>query len=392
MFGGGQPLPKGDLEQLWKTLGVQFDPLEVIWQDYAPEAALSPYADAQWVFIDNGNGAQDPLSSHNTITSGMNQLLLLYPGSIRQDEDSKLEFDALCVTGGKNSGTVETSALQRQAQNRQVFSRVPTSKSYILAAQIRGDYVAEDQPLEELLAAENAAKDSEAGETEAGETEAGETEAGDSKASAAAETNTINVVLVADVDWMLPDFFYIREGGDNEVLPATQNVTFVLNAIDALAGEERFIEIRKRTRKHRTLTKIDNATKANRETKRLEEDEAIQEIEQELSEANQRFQEKIDAVDQLQGISAMAKQQRKAAVQQREQERLQADIQSIETLRSRKLKQINYDLEQEIKAVQGRYKMFAILIPPIPPLLVALYVFFRRREAEREGIVKQRLR
>ena len=67
-------------------------------------------------------------------------------------------------------------------------------------------------------------------------------------------------------------------------------------------------------------------------------------------------------------------------------------IEAIESRRNRKLRQIQYDLEQEISGVQDRYKMYAILVPPIPPLLVALYVFFRRREAEREGIVKERLR
>ena len=79
-------------------------------------------------------------------------------------------------------------------------------------------------------------------------------------------------------------------------------------------------------------------------------------------------------------------------VRQRAQERLDADMQAIETRRRRDKKQIDYDLEQEIRAVQGRYKLLSILVPPIPPLLVALYVFFRRREAEREGIVKERLR
>ena len=198
--------------------------------------------------------------------------------------------------------------------------------------------------------------------------------------------------MITDIDWIIPDFFYIREGGGNDILPATQNVTFILNIIDALAGEERFIGIRKRTREHRTLAKIDDATKANRNKSLEQQEEFIKEIEEELAEARQRFQEKLDAVDKLEGLSAMAKEQRKEAVRRLEQQRLEADIEAIESRRNRKLRQIQYDLEQEISGVQDRYKMYAILVPPIPPLLVALYVFFRRREAEREGIVKERLR
>jgi ABC-2 type transport system permease protein len=42
--------------------------------------------------------------------------------------------------------------------------------------------------------------------------------------------------------------------------------------------------------------------------------------------------------------------------------------------------------------VQDWYKTAAVLLPPIPPLLVGLYVFFNRRAREREGVSKARLR
>ncbi|MGI9428137.1 MAG: Gldg family protein [Bythopirellula sp.] len=397
MFGGGQPMPKGDIEQLWKTLGVKFNPMEVVWQDYTPEATVRGFADPQWIFIDTDNGAQDPLNSNNIITSGLNQLLLLYPGAISQDEDSKLQFEPLTVTGSDNSGTVDAPALQRQSPNTRVFSRALSSKSYILAAQIRGELVEEDLALDEGLSLEEAAAEAAATADGADSQPSEDTAAAaldeDSPAGESDEKSTeINVVVVTDIDWIIPDFFYIREGGGNEILPATQNVTFILNIIDALAGEDRFIGIRKRTREHRTLAKIDDATKANRNKSLEQQEEFIKEIEEELSEARQRFQEKVDAVDKLEGLSAMAKEQRKEAVRRLEQQRLEADIEAIESRRNRKLRQIQYDLEQEISGVQDRYKMYAILVPPIPPLLVALYVYFRRREAEREGIVKERLR
>ena len=72
-------------------------------------------------------------------------------------------------------------------------------------------------------------------------------------------------MVVNDIDWVIPDFFSIRQGGDAELLPATQNVTFIFNIIDALVGDDRFIGIRKRTRDHRTLAKIDEATKKYRD-------------------------------------------------------------------------------------------------------------------------------
>jgi len=401
MFGGGQPLPKGDIEQLWKMLGVKFDPMSVVWQEYVPEQTVRGYADQQWIFVDADNGARDPLNSDNVITSGLNQLLLIYPGALSQDDESKLKFEQLAVTGSDNSGTVDAQALQRQAPNPNVFSRMRSTSSYIIAAQIHGELVEDDLPLDETLSLEDAAADSDSGElaSAGGDAASSDTPAadredasGDASDDADSSTTKINAVVVADIDWIIPDFFYIRQGGGGEILPATQNVTFILNIIDALAGDERFIDIRKRTRKHRTLSKIDDATKTYRDKALDQEEESIAEIEKELAEARERFEKKVAAVANIEGISEMARQQRLEAVRQREQERLEADIKSIETRRSRKLKQVEYDLEQEVRAVQGRYKKYAILIPPIPPLLVALYVFFRRREAEREGIVKERLR
>ena len=44
----------------------------------------------------------------------------------------------------------------------------------------------------------------------------------------------------------------------------------------------------------------------------------------------------------------------------------------------------------EIQKIQRKFKLAAVIIPPIPPLLVGLIVFTRRRLREREGISKDR--
>ncbi len=394
MFGGGQPLPKGDIEQLWRLLGVNVDPMEVIWQDYAPDQTVKAYADPQWIFIDEGNGAQEPFNSENIISSGLNQLLLIYPGSITKAEGSKLNFEQLAVTGSGNAGTVDALAVRRRAQNSQVFSRQLTKNSYILATHVFGKLTDDDLELAGVIAP----KDDESNADEAGSTadEKGDNDVGDKEEDDIDTTEIkereINAVIVTDIDWMIPDFFYIRQSGDGEILPATQNVTFILNIIDALAGDDRFIGIRKKTREHRTLAKVDEATQKYRDESLQEQEEFVAEIQKEIDEAQKRFEEKLAAVDKIEGLSPTAREQRKEVVRLREQERLEAQMKSIESRRSRKLKQISYATEQEVRGVQDLYKLYAILIPPIPPLLVALYVFFRRRGAEQEGIAKTRLR
>ena len=391
MFGGGGPIPKGDINQLWRLLGVSVNPMEVIWQDYAPEQTVLAYADQQWIFIDAGNGAQEPFNPENAITSGLNQTLLIYPGSVTKAEDSKLDFEQLMVTGSGNAGTVDASALRRQGANKQVFSRQLTKSAYILAAKVSGTLTDDDLELAGIAAP----KDTKPGEPKPGEPASAGGKApskDDDIDTTEVKKRTLKAVIVNDIDWIIPEFFYIRQSGGAEILPATQNVTLILNIIDDLAGDDRFIGIRKRTKEHRTLTKIDETTQKFRDSALRQQDEFVKEIQKEIDEAQKRFDEKIAEVDKIEGLSNTAREQRKEAVRIREQERLEALMKTLEANRSRKLKQISYGTEQEVRSVQDLYKMFAILIPPIPPLLVALYVFFRRRGAEQEGIAKSRLR
>ena len=53
-------------------------------------------------------------------------------------------------------------------------------------------------------------------------------------------------------------------------------------------------------------------------------------------------------------------------------------------------RQIYLEAELEIQQIQGKYKLGAVTFPAIPPMLVGLIVFVRRRLRERAGISKAR--
>ena len=96
MFGGGQPQPKGDINQLWKTLGIEAEPTEIIWQEYQPDQTVRIESQREWIFIDDGNQAQDPLNSDNPITSGLNQLLFFVRRVIHPDRRLEARFPSAC--------------------------------------------------------------------------------------------------------------------------------------------------------------------------------------------------------------------------------------------------------------------------------------------------------
>ncbi|QDT00772.1 Gldg family protein [Adhaeretor mobilis] len=380
MFGGGgQPIPKGDINQLWNLLQVRFDPANIVWQNYRPEYSVWGYQTPEWVFIDRGNGAAESFNDEQDISSGLNQILLLYPGSIREDEDqgdgADLKFSALATTGHDNSGTVATRSRQRASNrvSRGEKTGPPSAKSYIVAAQVTGKPAEKQAVLEEELTDETDPADRVESEKKTEEKE-------------------LNVVIVADIDWTIPSFFDIRAQGMENFLPATQNVTLMLNILDSLAGDDRFIAMRKRTLPLKRLDDIDNARMeylvlAEKDQKKF--DEALDE---KLAAAEKEFREKIEAIQDAKGLSSMEKMQQLSLVSRRAESKFEAEKAAIDTERSRNQKKTKNDMDEAVESVQLKYKLFGLFIPLIPPLLLATAVFFHRREQERIGVVKERLR
>ena len=208
----------------------------------------------------------------------------------------------------------------------------------------------------------------------------------------------MNVVLVADAEMVSDIFFRWREQGSipgQEINFDFDNVTFVLNALDALAGDDRFLELRKRRPQHRTLERFDAHTlearkesaKARKE-KSTEHDESIrkamQDVEAKLKEIGAEARKrKLDATAVVQLI---ANEQRNL---NRKLEEQKAENHQKYNEESRKIDDAQ---EAKILGIQGTYKLWAVIIPPIPPLLVAAFVFFNRRSKEREGVSRKRLR
>ena len=62
----------------------------------------------------------------------------------------------------------------------------------------------------------------------------------------------------------------------------------------------------------------------------------------------------------------------------------------LDNERREKKRQIELEAELKIQETQRQFKLAAVVLPPIPPLLVGLFVFARRRLREREGISKAR--
>ena len=406
MFGGGgPPEPKGDISQLWKLLGVAMYGDEIVWQDYNPEKRMGNVLLPEFVFIDSDlttQGTPHPFDPDDPISSGLRQVLFLWPGSFRPEGNTKLDIKQLAVTGRK-TGTVRYRDLEQGMRSGQIMNinRITTQEPYIVAAHITGNVTADAEPYlsgkdKDAKNDKAAAKDGKAAEGK----DKKDAKEDDALAGKEPEKTKINVVLVADIDWILsPDIYRIREAGHNEDNPDEidfkfQNIPFALNIIDSLTGDKdaSFIDLRKRTRTHRTLAKVEEATEEQSKQALKDQADFYTEAKNKIDTAKEEFRKKITDLEGRTDLDPRVKEQLLERERMRLESGLTTQISSLEKDRNKKVKESERELAATIRSVQDRYKLLAVLLPPIPPILLAFFVFFHRRKAEQEGVDTRRLR
>lgn len=383
MMMGQRPEPKGDITPLWSMLGVDFGANNVVWQNYNPYPKLSNLYE-EFVFVDPGQDkAATPFNESDPVSSGLHQLLFVFPGSISGLNASDMTFTPLAETGTK-TGTVDVQQIAPMAmfgmmQISDERVQTPTGREYVLAARIQGELPGGpevddasgkgDDPDEE--------KDAEPNES---------------------KSTKLDVILVSDIDMLHRAFFSLREQGDNPEAGLDlrfDNVTFVLNVLDSLAGDDRFIEIRNRRATHRTLTAIERATEDSRkntaeEAKRLQDeyDDFVKDEQKSLDDKMKSLEERM----KKENMGAQDVLLQVAMAQQAGQKRLDAEKERLKTEMEREKNRIDTRMNLEIERVQDTYKLWAVLLPPILPLLIAVFVFISRRLQEKEGVSRSRLR
>ena len=207
-------------------------------------------------------------------------------------------------------------------------------------------------------------------------------------------TNQMNVILVADIDVLADPFFNIRSRGPESDFPLdVDNVTLSLNLIDSLAKEDKLLDIRNRRRLHRTLQEFEKSIEEAREVATQTIQAAENSIQQILQEENRKLNEALAEVQNSQGSMTQgqfmqvlqteaAKLQKNLAKRERE---LRQDTNS-------KVKAAERERDRQIKDKQEYIQMMSVFLPPIPLLVIAFVVYWRKRSAEIQGAIASRVR
>ena len=209
------------------------------------------------------------------------------------------------------------------------------------------------------------------------------------------QSSQLNVILVADLDVLADPFYNIRSQGPDSSFPLdVDNVTFSLNLIDQLAGENSLLDIRNRRRQHRTLVEFEKNVEKAREVASKTITEAEESIQEVLREEQRKLNEALANVQKNNQGSMTQGQfmqvlQTEAAKLQKNMERRQRELRKEANT---KIKSAERDRDALIKDKEELVQFLSVVLPPIPLLLVALVVFILKKTLEIQGAAASRVR
>ena len=412
---GGPPQPKGDaFKMVWDALGIE--PLaevqlgqlpgKIVTQGYLPYKRFGDIPLwGPFVFVRPGDAGK--FNKDEPSVKNLEEVLLPLTGGIREADnikDKKLKFIPLVETADNRTDTglidvAEARQFFRSGEDqgvRQKLERTPR-RAYTLVAWIKGE-----EPAAET-------KDDDAKKKEAKkDTDKKDAAKKDEKAGDASKKTPpkkpLSVIYVCDIDLLSNQLLSMRTQGVEQF--RFDNGPFVLNLVDAVAGEDRYLAIRQRKTRYSTLRRIEQEAqvaydledeagkKAQDEYEAAvnKQDEAVKKIEKEAQDLEEKYRKKQEVGETIDPNEFKAQQQ---ALQFRLLTAVAAAQQSKEDLKLKLDKtkdQIRRDRLQAVARIQNLYKLFSLLIPPLIPLAVGFVVWMRRYIREREGISKTRMR
>ena len=196
------------------------------------------------------------------------------------------------------------------------------------------------------------------------------------------------MIIIADLDIISDQFFEIRTVAPGNLM--FDNVTFFLNAIDALVGDDSFIALRSRRPKHRTLERVEAQTRQFIDQRQQDEQRAERDAEQALKDAQTRLDERVNEIKNRDDLDLQAKQIMARNLEEVENRRLGVLRADIEAEKHTRIQASEENMESQIRRIQNTIKTVAILMPPVPVFLIGVVIFVRRARREREGAAAAR--
>jgi ABC-type uncharacterized transport system involved in gliding motility auxiliary subunit len=288
----------------------------------------------------------DGFSEDAILTAQLQSLLLPMAGTLAKAPDSPHEYEALVRSSANSMRT--NAMLARFAGDTLRRDFAPTPDRYDLAVRVRGTF-------------ETAFPD---GRPEAPDPEDG-TESPEHLSTGAAPAT---VIVVADADMLFDNFYVQRQNflGMEISRMFNDNLNFLLNGGELLAGNDALIGIRSRGRFERPFTRVQDLERRAQERWLAREQELMRRVE----ETNRKLEQLERGKDGTQEFILSAEQE--AEIQRFQQEK---------TRINRELKEVRRNLRAEIESLGATLKFINIfgMVLVVAAAGLAFGLYQRRR-------------
>ncbi len=352
---GPPPKEKGNVGGFISSLGLNWNIQQIVWDAYNPHpdfANLPP----EIVFVGRNNDNEESFNDQQGTVDGLQELVFMFPGYLNRASNAEVEFTPILKSGKISATQNYNRMVQRSFFGTQLVTRGlphrPNAVDYTLAAHIRS------------------------------------TADIDTSGNAVSGGKNINAIVIADIDFISEQFFEIRKQGVANL--NFDNVSFFLNCMDKLVGDDSFVELRSRRVRHRTLESVESEIQSYVQKRSADEAQAESEAQVALQDAQSRLEAKVQEVQTRTDLDRQTKNIMAQNIREAEQRRFDAVKTTIEAEKEAKIASSKEEMEAQIRSIQNRIKALAVLLPPIPVIVLGVMIFFRRKRREAEGAAAAR--
>jgi ABC-2 type transport system permease protein len=361
MFGPPpQGEPKGDFRGFLTKLGVEWDSEKIVFDTDNPHpsfAGTPPHV----VFVGKRPDGTNPFAIEDSIAAGLNEVVVLFGGELKPAAGHEAEFVPLLRTGTRGGFNKFDEMVERHMLFGLQGPVLPRARTMSAESQVIAAHIS-------------------AGETSGEKASKGK-----------------NLVVVADLDLFGDQFFVLNERGgdlDGDGVDDIRfdNVTFLLNAIDALSGDAGLVELRGRKSKYRRLSKVDDLTKAASDKRNDEVASASAKAEADIKAAQDALDAAVKKINDDTSLDETTKAVLLKSAEEAENRRLGAKRELIMRDKVRAMERTESEHLAEVRKVEDWIRVIAVLVPPVPAILLGFFIFLRKRQREQDAIPSSRKR
>lgn len=359
MFGLSPVGPPSNMPKLFNAWGIKIIDGKVaadtetalrVRAKYQGRDVVAPYVG--WLQLTDGN-----INRTDPVTAGLSRVIIATAGAIEPLKGATTKITPLLSTSAKAS-LVDGNKFRLQPNVVELYQGYTAGKTALpIAVRITGPVKSAfpDGPPK----AKDAKKD----------------EKKDAKPAAPLKESKqpINVIVVADIDFLQEEFWSNTQNffGEKLQLPTAGNADFVINALDTLSGANKLLGLRGKGAAQRPFTLVAEIEKVSQDRFRAKQAELVKSLE------DTRTKLKDARTNSRDGQLILTKEQQAAI------EKFQAEVLRIR----RDLRAVRLNMRQDIEKLEARLKFINIGLIPVGVAFIAVligFVRYRRRRRRYE--------